>query len=339
MNQKSNLWVLLLLILLLVAAVALLLHALFKPLPAAPPKPAPTAAQEAAEPAASPAETAPQVSETSPKKAELIRRLKETFGQVFPERDSTRLALFYTAPFSGPQIARLRAQKILQQRTEPVDEKVLEQMWQQAGQLLTQYREARKTNPPGNIWKETDCASLPLPETEQGITLTCRTSAAAFCAFFENGRPFYCRLTNGSLELQSNRWGSSLTLTRYDNALRPLFQRYYANGTLGRSVDFNYTKNQVTRVWMDKDQIRLYQENTSGKILNKFYFRPGKPYIQYPQGNDMGEKNGPWEEKDGRIYIDGVFLYTLPASRTQPDFCTLFAGVCRQGTQPAEELL
>ncbi len=339
MNQKSNLWVLLLLILLLVAAVALLLHALFKPLPAAPQKPAPTAAQEAAEPAASPAETAPQVSETSPKKAELIRRLKETFGQVFPERDSTRLALFYTAPFSGPQIARLRAQKILQQRTEPVDEKVLEQMWQQAGQLLTQYREARKTNPPGNIWKETDCASLPLPKTEQGITLTCHTSAAAFCAFFENGRPFYCRLTNGSLELQSNRWGSSLTLTRYDNALRPLFQRYYANGTLGRSVDFNYTKNQVTRVWMDKDQIRLYQENTSGKILNKFYFRPGKPYIQYPQGNDMGERNGPWEEKDGRIYIDGVFLYTLPASRTQPDFCTLFAGVCRQGTQPAEELL
>ena len=137
MNQKSNLWVLLLLILLLVAAVALLLHALFKPLPAAPQKPAPTAAQEAAEPtaaqeaaepAASPAETAPQVSETSPKKAELIRQLKETFGQVFPERDSTRLALFYTAPFSGPQIARLRAQKILQQRTEPVDEKVLEQM-------------------------------------------------------------------------------------------------------------------------------------------------------------------------------------------------------------------
>ena len=38
MNQKSNLWVLLLLILLLVAAVALLLHALFKPLPAAPQK-------------------------------------------------------------------------------------------------------------------------------------------------------------------------------------------------------------------------------------------------------------------------------------------------------------
>ena len=133
MNQKSNLWVLLLLILLLVAAVALLLHALFKPLPAAPQKPAPTAAQEAAEPtaaqeaaepAASPAETAPQVSETSPKKAELIRRLKETFGQVFPGTGQHPAGSFLYCSLFRAANSPLRAQKILQQRTEPVDEKV-----------------------------------------------------------------------------------------------------------------------------------------------------------------------------------------------------------------------
>ena len=123
MNQKSNLWVLLLLILLLVTAAVLLLRTLFTPLPAAPEKPTvPAVETPNANHSAAPATTMPQGTEASPGKAELIQRLKETFGQVFPDRDSTRLALLCISPVSGQQIARLHAQKMLQQRAadEPV---------------------------------------------------------------------------------------------------------------------------------------------------------------------------------------------------------------------------
>lgn len=179
-----------------------------------------------------------------------------------------------------------------------------------------------------STWQAIECASLSLPQQTQG-RLICRRSEQAFCALFEkNGQIFYCKTQDGSLSHQSNIWGSSLTVTYYDSHARPLSQRYYANAELTRAVDFDYEQNQVARYWWDEDQIRFYQEDTRGKTLNKFYFRPGKPYIQYPDGNDMGERNGTWEQKDGQIFIDGAWLCTLPQRTPAPDSCAVFAGAC-----------
>ncbi len=42
----------------------------------------------------------------------------------------------------------------------------------------------------------------------------------------------------------------------------------------------------------------------------------------------MGEINGPWELRDGRILMDGQPFYTLPEIKPAPDVCQLFAGAC-----------
>ncbi len=181
---------------------------------------------------------------------------------------------------------------------------------------------------PPLLWQNTDCAALPIPTQTQG-TLTCRKTNKAFCALFEkNGQVFYCQTTDGTLSHQSNIWGSSLTVTRYDQTGRMLQQRYYAYGQLARAADFDYMQNNVWRFWWEDNQIRLTQQDVYGKIRNKFYFPFGKPYIHYPDGNDMGERNGVWEIKDGYIFIDGALLCPLPPRTPAPDSCTVFAGVC-----------
>lgn len=178
------------------------------------------------------------------------------------------------------------------------------------------------------VWHQADCASFNLPAQTQGA-LFCRESNFAFCAFFEkNGQMFYCRTKDGVLTHKSNIWGSSLTVTRADPEGRPLSERYYAEGILTHAADFDYTQNKASRFWWDENQIRFYQEDGGGKTLNKFYFRSGEPYIQYPNGNDMGERNGVWELKNGQIFTDGALLCTLPARTTPPDSCAVFAGSC-----------
>lgn len=186
---------------------------------------------------------------------------------------------------------------------------------------------ASEAQPP-LAWHAADCAALPIPAQTQG-TLTCRKTDQAFCALFEkNGSVFYCQTLDGTLSHQSNIWGSSLSVKKYDQTGRLLQERYYAYGQLARAANFDYANNIVLRFWWEEDQIRLDQQDTHGKTLNKFYFRTGKPYVQYPDGNDMGERNGTWQEKNGQIFIDGAFLCTLPQRTPAPDSCAVFAGAC-----------
>ena len=68
---------------------------------------------------------------------------------------------------------------------------------------------------------------------------------------------------------------------------------------------------------------------TARRSIN-FISAPASPMCNtpYPDGNDMGERNGTWQEKNGQIFIDGAFLCTLPQRTPAPDSCAVFAGAC-----------
>lgn len=181
----------------------------------------------------------------------------------------------------------------------------------------------RQNNPP--VWQEIDCAQLSLPKkTEE--PLVCRKSQYDVCAFFKNGRPFFCQNEKGTLMYAANQWGSSQLIVHFDPDGTLLDENYYENGTLKSSKE--NTSGVISQIWWGPN-LRLYQTDArTGRVLNKFYFNQGKPYVHYPDGNDMGERNGPWELKDGQIFMDGKPFYTLPKKTPLPDYCRLFAGAC-----------
>lgn len=178
-------------------------------------------------------------------------------------------------------------------------------------------------------WEEIPCEEMTLPEnTHQG--LVCKKRDNAQCAIFQNGLPFFCQVdsADGKKTYQSNQWGASVTYTQYqpDGKIASLF--YFAHGQLKREEEHNYAQNLISRIWFDDHQTRLYQSNTQGRTLNKFYFRPEQPYIQYPDGNDMGEINGTWQREGDKFFIDGQFLYQLQPRISLPDICAIFDGAC-----------
>lgn len=141
--------------------------------------------------------------------------------------------------------------------------------------------------------------------------LTCRQTEDGFCAFFANGKPFFCQ--EGDVSYRTNTWGSALTVTRRSQNEQLLSERYYADGQLARAKDLDPQSHTLTTVWFEPAQIRLTQTAPNGRVLDKFYFRPGKPFVRYPQGNDMGETNGTWSmDARNRLFLDGVYFYTLP---------------------------
>lgn len=179
------------------------------------------------------------------------------------------------------------------------------------------------------VWEEISCAQVPLPPNEHS-NLSCKKMNHAFCSFFENGHPYYGEqeTETGKVAYLTNKWGSSVTVTVYDKTNRPLTERYYAYGQMKRAANFEYEKDLISRIWWDENQTRLYQTNTGGRTLNKFYFSPKGTFIQYPDGNDMGEITGSWTKDGNKIYLEGTFLYELPIQNTAPDLCQIFDGSC-----------
>lgn len=178
-------------------------------------------------------------------------------------------------------------------------------------------------------WETVACTELALPPNEHS-NLSCKKMNHAFCSFFENGHPYYGEqeTETGKVAYLTNKWGSSVTVTVYDKTNRPLTERYYAYGQMKRAANFEYEKDLISRIWWDENQTRLYQTNTGGRTLNKFYFSPKGTFIQYPDGNDMGEITGNWTLEGNKIYLEGSFLYELPAQDTAPDLCQIFDGSC-----------
>lgn len=187
---------------------------------------------------------------------------------------------------------------------------------------------------PPSAWTEGPCENAVLPP-DSPQNLTCRWGEKGFCAFFDNGRPFFCRTKNAQTRYQLNRWGTSITVTQKTPLGQPLTERYYANDQLSRATDYDEKNNLVTTVWFDgNSSFRLTQTDNNGKVLDKYYFTAGKPYVRYPGGNDMGEINGPWELKNEQIFTDGKPLYTLPGPKLAPDVCMIFNGYCPLPTMP-----
>lgn len=218
----------------------------------------------------------------------------------------------------------------------------LERIWQRRTDLRQRsdnfLPEAASQNTPEPSaqapWTEGPCENAVLPP-DSPQNLTCRWGEKGFCAFFQNGRPYFCRTNNAQMRYQLNQWGSSVTVTRKTPLGQPLFERYYANGKLSRATDYDEKNNLVTTVWFDgNSSFRLTQTDNNGKVLDKYYFTAGKPYVRYPGGNDMGEINGPWELKNEQIFTDGKPLYTLPGPKLAPDVCMIFNGYCPLPTMP-----
>ena len=67
--------------------------------------------------------------------------------------------------------------------------------------------------------------------------LTCRQTADGFCAFFANGKPFFCQ--EGPVSYRTNTWGSALTVTRRAQDKQLLSERYYADGQLARAQELD----------------------------------------------------------------------------------------------------
>lgn len=182
---------------------------------------------------------------------------------------------------------------------------------------------------PAAVWTQTACETIALPSTDAQETLTCLHASGSFCAFFSNGRPYYCQTADGKISHRLNKWGSSLTITQADDDDRPQTENYYANGKLARVTAYDYINHVKSVLYLDEAQTRLYQYSMpNGRVLDKYYFRPGQPYVHYPDGNDMGEINGPWEEKDGQIFLDGKPFWPLPQNTAVPDTCETFKGAC-----------
>jgi len=188
-------------------------------------------------------------------------------------------------------------------------------------------------------WENVPCDPAQLPQINAN-GLSCKKGDAGFCAFFDSGRPAFCRTKDGLTEYALNKWGSSVTVLHKTEKNEPLLARYYADGKLARAAQHDEANHTVTTVWFSGDSLRMTQTDFSGKVLHKYYFYPGRPYVHYPDGNDMGETNGPWEEKDGQIFTDGRPLFTLPERTAAPDVCGIFSGACAQPqTQAGQELL
>ncbi|MDD7579020.1 MAG: hypothetical protein PUK24_05705 [Elusimicrobia bacterium] len=212
----------------------------------------------------------------------------------------------------------------------------LDRMWKRRADLrqrsdnLPQESALQNTPEPSAraAWTEGPCENAVLPP-DSPKNLTCRRGEKGFCAFFDNGAPYFCQTNNGEKSYQLNKWGSSITVTRKTSNGRPTAERYYANGELSRATDYDLSTKSYITIWLDKGKsFRLTRIDTSGKILDKYYFTAGKPYVRYPGGNDMGEINGPWELKNGQIFTDGKPLYTLPGPKLAPDVCMIFNGYC-----------
>lgn len=180
--------------------------------------------------------------------------------------------------------------------------------------------------------QQMDCKTVSLPAPNPVEEVSCMQTGDAYCAFFPNGRPFYCATKDGQLVHRLNKWGSSLTVSRFDTNGKQLDERYYAYGQLTRGADYNNATQVLTRFWWDENgQIRLYRYHFNGRVLDKYYFRAGHSYVRYPDGNDMGEINGPWELKGLTLFTDGKELYTLPDNTLPaPDTCATFAPLCAQ---------
>ena len=178
-------------------------------------------------------------------------------------------------------------------------------------------------------WKRISCDELSLPQHNYE-DLFCKSKNNQTCAFFANGLPFFCQeiTQEGRTSYQTNLWGSSVTRTQYDKDGKILSLFYFAYNVLRREESYDYEQDLITRIWWEDQQIRLYQTNTKGRTLNKFYLTPDKPYVQYPDGNDMGEITGSWTKDGNKIYLEGTFLYELPIQNTAPDLCQLFHGAC-----------
>lgn len=158
--------------------------------------------------------------------------------------------------------------------------------------------------------QQVSCDDLSLPASSEP-NISCRQNSDGFCAHFENGKMFYCQTADGARTYQSNKWASSLTFTHRDAKGRLLMLYYYAYGKLARTEEYDYAAGVVTRVWYDPAQIRLTRTAPDGRVLDKYYFTEGKPYVRYPGGNDMGEINGEWRLEGNRLLADGKLLYTL----------------------------
>jgi len=188
--------------------------------------------------------------------------------------------------------------------------------------------------PAEDKWELSPCNETILPQHNyQGIF--CKTKGFAQCAFFPNGLPFFCQeLTDeGKTTYATNPWGSSITRTQYgaDGKILSLF--YFAYNVLRREEEYNYEKDLITRIWWENQQIRLTQTNTKGRTLNKYYFQLNGKYILYPDGNDMGEINGEWQQIGNKFFIDGKFLYELQPRISMPDICLIFKGACEKVPQ------
>ena len=180
--------------------------------------------------------------------------------------------------------------------------------------------------------QQMDCKSVSLPTPNPVEEVTCVQTDNAFCAFFPNGKPFYCATKDGKLVHRLNKWGSSLTISEFDENGKQLDELYYAYGKMTRGADYNNEAQVLTRFWWDENgQIRVYRYNFNGRVLDKYYFREGQQYVRYPDGNDMGEMNGPWQLQGQTIFTDGSAFYVLPDNKQPaPDTCALFAPLCEQ---------
>lgn len=176
-------------------------------------------------------------------------------------------------------------------------------------------------------WVEGPCDETEMP-AQSPQNLTCRRGEPGFCAFFENGTPYFCQTKDGRTSYQLNKWGSSVTVTQKTPSGMILTERYYADGKLARATDYDNERNRIILQFDSGNALHLTKKDKNGKVLDKYYFFSNKPYVHYPNGNDMGETNGPWMVQNGVLFIDGKPLYKLPAQKLAPDVCMIFNGYC-----------
>lgn len=178
-----------------------------------------------------------------------------------------------------------------------------------------------------DVWTEDSCKEAGLPAGSPP-NLTCRRGEAGFCAFFENGAPYFCQTKDGKTSYRLNKWGSSVTVTQKTPNGMILTERYYADGKLARATDYDNERNRTTLQFDSGNALRLTKKDKNGKVLDTYYFFPKKAYVHYPNGNDMGETNGPWMVQNGLLFIDGKPFYKLPEQKLAPDVCMIFNGYC-----------
>ncbi len=265
--------------------------------------------------------------------------------------DPTRqqvLTLLQTAPAPDAAYSLGMAQIMNKHHTQALSEikaykRAINELWQKQHpqepaaarpeQPQTDAATEERRLPISPVWQNVPCEARRLPN-QNPDRLTCRESEHGFCAFFENGRPYFCQTQDGKTQYTLNQWGSSVTVKQTAPAEKTF---YYADGKLTRYTQTNPAGSVITQLKWNGNTLQMTQTSPQGAVLHKYYFTTGKPYVHYPQGNDMGEENGPWEEKYGQIWTDGRPLLTLPNKSPAPDICAVFPGACQ--TQAGQELL